>query len=46
MELLQTDLGVLAMLVVGLVASGLAIAADYAPELRRKRSLTRTEPLP
>lgn len=45
-ELLQTDLGVLGMLVAGLVASGIAIAADYAPERRRKRSMTRTEPLP
>jgi hypothetical protein len=43
-ELLQSDLAVFAMLAAGVIATGLAIAADYAPELRRRRA-SKTERL-
>ena len=46
MELLQSDLAILAVLMTGMVATGIAIVADYAPDRRRRRSDAKTERLP
>lgn len=45
MDLLQSDLGVVAALVLGIVGTGLAIVLDYAPDRRRRRSAADTQRL-
>ncbi len=44
-ELLTSDVGILAVLMTGIVATGLAILADYAPERRRRREVSKTQRL-
>ena len=38
MDLLQSDLGILAMLMTAMVGTGVAIIRDHAPERRRRRT--------
>lgn len=45
MELFQGDAGLLAMLMTGLVATGVAIVADFTPERRRQRAGAKTQRL-